>query len=347
MKVIKASHEILSPVSPLKHIERIGRVCYKSEDKITEDGESAKKFVRMLIERNHGAMLEHYSMAFDIPKGMYDTMVSLNRVSENEFMLHGPSADSVKEHAYLRFSSVYDSDGTVIRSIVSGNLRAWNVWFKNTKSYPLDIAEIIKEETLGVLDFTKYGDGIHHFKYEGARLITDYDSLTYKEKWIHQTVSVMFTTDRGVTHEIVRHRPASFAQESTRYCLYNNENKEGSDLTFIDIRPTASDMVVKEKEGNVRDIIDEWYRALESAETHYNKMTELGATPQFARSVLPNSTKANITVTATLEEWHHILSLRACNSTGPAHPQIREIMVPLLEDMKKYVPVIFDDLNVR
>jgi thymidylate synthase (FAD) len=342
MQLVNAGFEILTPESPLKHIERIGRVCYKSEDKITEDGESAKKFVKMLLDHNHGAMLEHNNIVFDVPKSIYNTIKTFSN-SYDDFEKDGPSANLRPERAYLRFSETYDHSGKVIRSLVSGNLRSWCIWLSANRGYPEGIAEIIKEETEGVIDYTNTRD---KYEEQGVRLVKDLSTLEYKEQWVHQTVSVMFTTDRGVTHELVRHRPASFAQESTRYCLYNNENKEGSELTFIDIKPTASDMVVKEKADNLGGIIDEWYSALEDAEKHYNNMIELGATPQFARSVLPNSTKANITVTANLEEWHHILNLRACNSTGPAHPQIREVMVPLLEEIKEYVPVIFDDLNV-
>lgn len=336
MKVIKASYEILKPESPLKHIERIGRVCYKSEDKITEDGESAKKFVKMLLERNHGAMLEHYSMAFDVPSGVYDTIIKFNNLGDNDFMYNSPSGNMVKEHAYLRFSREYDAAGRDIRCIVSGNLRAWGIWFKGS-GYPYEIAEIIKDETLGVLDFTGYcGDKKSNHT---IRLITDYDNLQYEEKWIHQTVSVLFTVDRGVTHELVRHRPASFAQESTRYVRYNNENKEGTEMSFIDI--TNGIHIEGKKDLDLTKVLSEWTQAVTDAERHYNNMLEYGATPQIARSVLPNSIKSNITVTATIEEWKHILNLRALNMTGPAHPQMQEVMKPLYEEFKKIAPGMF------
>ena len=166
MKIQKAGYEILTPISEggvkeLQHIERIGRVCYKSEDKITEDGESAKKFVKMLINAHHEAMIEH------------------------------------------------------------------------------------------------------------------------------STLSVMFTVDRGVSHEMVRHRIASFAQESTRYVNYSKD-KFGNEINVIDLRPGIE--LDRKMSGMSAEVID--------AEKHYMRLIELGATAQIARSVLPNSTKTNITITA-------------------------------------------------
>lgn len=221
MQTVKAGFEILTPISEggikeLQHIEKIGRVCYKSEDKITEDGESAKKFVSMLINNHHEAMLEH-----------------------------------------------------------------------------------------GV-------------------------------------ISVLFTVDRGVTHEMVRHRIANFAQESTRYCSYQ-QDKFGSEITYIDLEPGIK--IEGKKDIDVSKILSEWYQACVDAENHYMKMLEYGATPQIARSVLNNSTKSNITITANYREWRHILNLRALGTTGKPHPQMVEVMKPLLEEFQKRLPIIFDDLK--
>lgn len=166
----------------LKKIERIGRVCYKSEDKITED--SAPKFVAGLIKRKHFAMLEHASL------------------------------------------------------------------------------------------------------------------------------SVLVTTDRGVSHEAVRHRIASFAQESTRYCNYG-----GSDILFID----PSEHFVNPKS------IEVWMDAMQYAENKYNELIELGETPQMARTVLPNSLKTEIVITMDLREWYHFCSLRYFGTTGAPHPQMKEV----------------------
>ena len=223
MKKLKAGYEILTPISEnglqeLKHIERIGRVCYKSEGNITDDGESAKKFVKMLITRGHEAMLEH------------------------------------------------------------------------------------------------------------------------------STLAVKFTVDRGVSHEIVRHRIASFAQESTRYVNYSLD-KFGSEVNYIDIEEGIHlDSKMKEMDAEtISAIVSEWQEAMLAAEQHYMKMLELGATPQIARSVLPNSTKTELTVTANYREWRNFFKLR---TEKTAHPQMREVAIPLLEELKTKIPVIFEDIEV-
>lgn len=224
MNEITAGFEILTPISEggikeLQHIEKIGRVCYKSEDRITEDGESAKKFVNMLIRNGHEAMIEHSSL------------------------------------------------------------------------------------------------------------------------------SVKFTVDRGVSHELVRHRIASFAQESTRYCNYAN-NKFGGECTYIDIIPgMCLDTKMKSMtEEEINAVYDEWVLAMKDAEKHYMRILELGATPQIARSVLPNSTKTEITITANYREWRNFFKLRVPNA---AHPQMREVTIPLLLELKKLLPVIFDDIEIE
>lgn len=222
MNIMKPSFEILTPISEggideLKHIERIGRVCYKSEGNITEDGESAKKFVNMLINRGHEAMIEHSSL------------------------------------------------------------------------------------------------------------------------------SVKFTVDRGVSHELVRHRIASFAQESTRYVNYSLD-KFGSEINVIDIYGGMRlDIKMTGMEPpTIGSIICEWESAMKDAEKHYMKLIELGATPQIARSVLPNSTKTEITITANYREWRNFFKLRV---PATAHPQMREVTIPLLKELKNRLPIIFDDIE--
>ena len=210
MKILEPSYEILTPISPggiqeLKHIEKIGRVCYKSEDKITEDGESAKKFVKMLIDRGHEAMIEHSSL------------------------------------------------------------------------------------------------------------------------------SVKFIVDRAISHELVRHRIASFAQESTRYCNYSKDKFNG-EVTFI--QPPFFNV----------EQYSRWYHAMENAEAVYLDLLACGATPQEARSVLPNSTKTEITITTNYREWRHFLKLRTALA---AHPQMREITIPLLKELQTKIPIIFDDIKLE
>lgn len=158
----------------------------------------------------------------------------------------------------------------------------------------------------------------------------------------HASVSVLFTCDRGVTHEIVRHRVASYAQESTRYVNYSKD-KFGNEIGYIDIAGgIALDTKMKDLPVETIDaIISEWHQACIDAEKHYMKMLELGATPQIARSVLNNSTKSDINVTMNLREWRHFFELR-CDS--PAHPQMRELVIPLLKEMSEIIPIVFDDL---
>ena len=199
MKIIEQSYEILSlPDELLQTIERAGRTCYKSEDKITSD--SAKKFVRMLVNRGHHAM-------------------------------------------------------------------------------------------------TEFGD-----------------------------IIVKFVTNRGVSHELVRHRLCSFAQESTRYVDYN------SDMEFI--RPVW-----------MGDMDDNWFilaRTFMAAEKEYRTLRNAGWRPEQAREVLPNALKTEIVVKGNVREWRHIFSLRCSKA---AHPQMRSLMISLLEELQGKLPVIFDDIE--
>ena len=212
MRIIKPSYDILTTISEggikeLQHIEKIGRVCYKSEDKITENGESAKKFVKMIINKGHEAMIEH------------------------------------------------------------------------------------------------------------------------------SCLSVKFIVDRGVSHELVRHRIASFAQESTRFCNYSKDKFENK-ITFI--KPLFF------KEGT--QIYNDWIYAMGIAEMSYLAMLKNGATPQEARSVLPNSTKTEITITANYREWRNFFKLRTAKAV---HPQMREVTIPLLKELKEKLPIIFDDIEIE
>lgn len=157
----------------------------------------------------------------------------------------------------------------------------------------------------------------------------------------HSILSVEFTCDRGISHEIVRHRIASFAQESTRYCNYVKD-KFGNEISVIDIATGI------EEEGknyeNLDAILAEWEEAMKDAERHYMNMINLGATPQIARSVLPTSTKTGIVMTCNYREWRQFFNLRIPKS---AHPQMREITKKLLSTIKELIPIVFDDLEVK
>lgn len=151
----------------------------------------------------------------------------------------------------------------------------------------------------------------------------------------HEKITVRIICDRGVTHEIVRHRIASYSQESTRYCNYSN-NKFGSEITVIE--PSFWDKNSKKDKMKY----DTWKEALIKAEEAYLKLIELGATPQEARSVLPNSLKTEIVVTMNIREWRHFFKLRTSKA---AHPQMQEIARPILDEFKKLIPVLFDDIE--
>jgi thymidylate synthase (FAD) len=147
----------------------------------------------------------------------------------------------------------------------------------------------------------------------------------------HVSFSVKFICDRGVSHEMVRHRIASFTQESTRYANYS-KGRFGSEITVIDPLFFEADSPEYKL----------WCESCEHAETAYMDLLERGCTPQEARSVLPNSLKTEIVVTANLREWRKILGLRCA---GDAHPQIREIMCPLCDQLKLDMPGVFDDIT--
>lgn len=158
----------------------------------------------------------------------------------------------------------------------------------------------------------------------------------------HSAMTVKFICDRGVSHELVRHRLCAFSQESTRYCNY----KGG--VTFV-IPPwvdiNRGDFIVKDDQivGHKRDYDStaSWLDAMLSVDRRYKELITAGGwSPQQARSVLPNSTKTEIVVTANFREWMHIFSLRC---SPAAHPQMREIMIPLRENCRRLIPVIFDE----
>ena len=181
----------------------------------------------------------------------------------------------------------------------------------------------------------------------------------------HASMKVKFIVDRGISHEMVRHRICSFAQESTRYCNYSKD-KFGNEITVIE--PCFYDSIPKEEKELCRRalhnpfdeeankfIIDgvtnlhkryaRWYDDCLTSEKDYLAMLELGATPEEARSVLPHSLKTEIVVYTNMREWREIFKLRAAGEHGNPHPQIIEVMVPLLNECKLKLPALFDDIK--
>ncbi len=150
----------------------------------------------------------------------------------------------------------------------------------------------------------------------------------------HEKLTVRFICDRGVTHELVRHRIASYSQESTRYCNYCND-KFGNELTFI--KPCFWDESTEDGKAKM----EVWKESLANIEKQYFKLIELGAKPEEARDILPNSLKTEIVVTMNMRSWRHFFKLRTAER---AHPQIRQISIMLLEELKEKLPVLFGDL---
>lgn len=150
----------------------------------------------------------------------------------------------------------------------------------------------------------------------------------------HEKITVRIVCDRGVTHEIVRHRIASYSQESTRYCNYCND-KFGNELTFIEPCFFSSNSEEDVKNKKI------WLDTMAMIEQNYNMLIENGAKPEEARAILPNSLKTEIVVTMNLRSWRHFFKLRTDKA---AHPQIREISNMILKEFKAKVPTIFGDL---
>jgi thymidylate synthase (FAD) len=154
----------------------------------------------------------------------------------------------------------------------------------------------------------------------------------------HSAMTVRFIIDRGVSHELVRHRITSPSQESTRYCNYST-NRFGNEITVI--LPCFWRKNWNNPTLCCNEFL-EWKKSCEHAEKAYFELLQLGASPQEARTVLPNSLKTEVVLTANLREWRTIFTQRTSPS---AHPQMREVMVPLLGEVKLKIPVVFDDIG--
>ena len=299
MKLCKPLFEIWEQSAGLegvyKQIEKVGRVCYKSEDKITED--SAKPFVDRMIKSGHGAMLEHGTVYLYIRRKGNESL------EVDRYLMNPYSRVIFRQFPNSRDMEIYIT--TNLRVLVE------NGW--------LDDLQYICEPT------------------------------EYHER----RVTVHFVCDRGVSHEFVRHRVMSFAQESTRYCNYSKD-KFGNELTFIipcwlDI-PTGhyaywdgdwcdiDKMKIQLPEGEHKDI-DAFLWTLNNAETHYTLLINSGWKPQEARTVLSNSLKTELVVTGFVSDWNHFFDLRARGTTGAPHPQAKELAEPLMKEFiaRKYI----------
>lgn len=300
MRLIKPSFSIWDQQEGLegiyKQIERAGRVCYKSEDKITED--SAKDFVDRMIKLGHGAMLEHGTI-------------------------------------YL----IIDCSGRL--------LDVANKYVNNKYS-----------------EWTLHPDGVHYCITTNYRVLLQngwLDDLQYlcePTEYHEKRVTIHFVCDRGVSHEFVRHRLFSFAQESTRYCNYSKD-KFGNELTFI-LPPWVDERQLGEQNSQelliqmgslsnptyTQEDLNELYFlfSLTFSEVQYFNLINKGWKPQEARAVLPNLLKTELVMTGFVSDWEHFFELR---DAGSAHPQARELAHLLHMEFlrRKYLVSLYDEAN--
>lgn len=313
MKIIVPSVEMMRTgletefCTPEEFIEKVGRTCYKSEDKITDD--SAVKFVANLIKRGHEAMIEHWNLIFKTDTDHYGQFLYNWETLLHSGALH--AGESLRP--YLRFTDHMDEEGNV-RCIISGNMRTWRDYVKaciNAFGFvPRYLHGIIRNYPIF---FPEYQDYVPANFINDILIPVEVRELIESERWIHQDVTMKFVCDRGVSHEIVRHRVASFAQESTRYCNYGLD-KFGNEITVI--RPSWC------SPGD--DMYGDWKYGCVKSEGAYFTMLADGASPQQARSVLPNSTKTEVVVTMNLAGWDHFFKLR-CDPA--AHPDMQEVAI--------------------
>lgn len=290
MKLIKPSWEILEQESGIdgiyKAIERAGRTCYKSEDKITEN--SAKPFVDRMVKSGHGAMLEHGTV--------YLKVVGDERMSEK-----------YQNNPYSR----------VILRYPKGDIP--NIHCIPTHYITTNFRVLIEKGWLNDLKFVCEPTG-HHEK----------------------RITVRFICDRGVSHEFVRHRVFSFAQESTRYCDYSKD-KFGNELTFIepcwleDYNYESNTyyngflVALRAAEANYLNLLKQWEDKIPD-KRYKTGFRNNPWTPQQARAVLPNALKTELVMTGFINDWKHFFELRCAPN---AHPSARELAIPLSEEFVK------------
>lgn len=337
MKVVKAGYQLIEEKDVIKKIERIARVCYKSEDKIAEGTDIV--MCKKLVANKHLAMLEHGTLAYIVPKWVYNYVKDISANLMHEFR-NGMGIEDLPNPNKIRYTA-FECSKDYTRYVVSGNLRAWYEFFEYIVNQDLQEDSVgpliyrVAKDSKNIIDWVDVSElpccGNHS---ESLTLIEDWTILHPIERMIHETFSILFTVDRGVTHELVRMREASFAQESTRYCNYSN-GKYGSELTLI--KPCFWD---EQSTGR-----SAWNRVGGKVESEYVELTKHENMPaQEARALLPTSVKADIVVTSNLQHWRHMFNLRACDATGPAHPQMKEVMIPVLIEMRQKYDFAFGDL---
>ncbi len=303
MKVIEPFFQIqdeLDSASVAVRLEACGRVCYKSEDKITND--SAIPFVTKIAAHGHNSVLEMAVLTFRVscPPQQLQALLAC----QPKYVVIDTLADGMLitgSIRSLRELYVLHPENQLVNELILVLIGIVPYLFEKL----LDSRKVLAKITN--INITKMS-------------LSQVDQLPFELRLRHRFVGVRFVVNRAVTHELVRHRPCSFLQESQRYCRYS-EDKFDNQVTFV--KP----MFFKDESEEFAL----WKKAMEHAEATYFKLLET-STPQAARTVLPNSCKTEIIVFCNLVEWQHIFVLR----TSPAaEPSMREIMIPLHEEMQK------------
>ena len=293
-ELIKPSVERIDEKDNLKRIELAGRVCYKSEKKITD--ESALDFCTKILQRGHTSVLEHSNVIVKVPvllgTKILDAMALFKKVTGERSWLHIDAAHETW--------------------LISGNVRAWH----QTLTVGSSTLTFTGDPILDVNDLTDL-----------TPYVISEDELTDAERQIHSRITLRITCDRGVSHEIVRHRVMSFSQESTRYVNYG---KRG----FVFVEPWWWDSGDNRRNEILLGSMDYSAKA-------YEALIADGASPQLARAVLPNMIKTEIVVTATPEQWEAFLRLRLSKA---AHPDMQRVARLVLEALGDDVEV--QDENV-
>ncbi len=307
MIVIDPSYEIqdaLDSESLVIRLEACGRICYKSEDKITVD--SALPFVKKIAEHGHNSVMEMAVVTLGVKcsAAQFNELLAL----EPKYFFMDKRDDEILITGSIRaFRELYGraAKTSIVESMVAFQAEKHPYLFEGVWD--------------GGLGSTDSGILVRKLALEEVEKLSP-DLLAR-----HRFCGVKFTVNRAVTHEIVRHRPCSYLQESQRYCRYS-QDKFGNQVTFI--RP----MFYEEGTEEYRL----WAKAIEDTEKIYLKLLET-STPQAARTVLPNSCKTEIIVYCNLEEWRHIFKLRTSKA---AEPSMREVMIPLAEELKERYPAV-------
>ncbi len=304
MKVIPFNAEIIKAESCEKLVEIIGRICYKSEDKITE--ESHRKFLHNLITRKQFAMLEHGRITFQVTFENESDMLKFDCKLNAEIV----------KHAIPKVYTYIDWDSTSLYMNISLS-HIFNTRYNNTLMQQCTLkyyADCGKWRT------TKHKVEIldnHSVIIRPIRDESDLDELPDGVKRQFKHISIKFICDRAVSHELVRHRFA-IAQESQRYCKYSS-GKFGDDILFV-----LPARLVEDTPDNVSERATVLYY-LQDGEAIYLKLLEMGQAPQSARCVLPNATKTEVILTANLDEWTHFFDMRYRGTTGAPHPDMVEV----------------------